>query len=80
MFTPSLPMPIIAARWIMRLAHSVAKELRQAPAVPYMDPVASMVFLLIHCLATALMVCAGMSQIGAAHSGVLGTPSTLPRM
>jgi hypothetical protein len=64
----------------MRLAHSVAEELRQAPAVPYCEPQASMLFLEAHCRAKARMVCAGMSQIGAAHSGVLGTPSTSPRM
>ena len=64
----------------MRLAHSVAYELRQAPAVPYCEPQASMLFFEAHWRATARMVWAGMSQMGAAQSGDLGTPSVSPSM
>ena len=41
-------------------------------------PMTTVVRLLAHSLASALMVRAGTPVIGAAHSGVLGTPSSSP--
>ena len=61
--------------------HSVAYAWRQAPVAPKMLATASMVFLAAHSRASATMVCAGTSQMAAAHSGVLGVPSSpSPRM
>ena len=79
MLVPGLPMPCIAARAIIMRAHSLPLEARQAPPHPPMPPEASMVFLAPHSRARARIWRAGTPHSSAAHSGVFGTLSVLPR-
>src|SRR5512137_2809880 len=80
MLLPGLPMPCIAARLIISRAHSLPLAARQAPPQPPRPPAASMVLLEAHSLARTRISLAGIVHSFSAHSGDLGTPSSLPRM
>src|SRR5271157_333271 len=80
MLLPCLPMPCMAARLIIRRAHSLPLADRHAPPQPPRPPAASMVFLEAHSLASTRISRAGIMHSFSAHSGDLGTPSSLPRI
>ena len=71
--------PCMAAKATIILDHSFPVAALEAPPMPPGPPAASMVFLDAHSLASARMSRAAMLLSFSAHSGVLATPSLLPR-